>query len=221
MVESVIIEGSGVVADVKIDLWLRDILPQTPGVVRAVAKRELYSACREFFTTTLVWRDTSPKRNLTANKKRYYLSPFNSSSIVVAVLGVTFNGRELTALTRKPPRETNTSDTPTHYWLEAPDTVRLYPLPTTTVEDALEFYVALAPKQTVRCLPGAALTHYYDAIMDGVLARLFAHPAKPYTNPALGEYHAKRFRAAIGAFAAQGKKGFSQGATWSFPRFGK
>lgn len=77
------------------------------------------------------------------------------------------------------------------------------------------------PKQTVTHLPRIASTHFYDAIYDGAVGRLFSQPAKAYSDPIRAQYHLNRFRAAIGKYAGQAKGNFSGAPTWSYPRFGK
>lgn len=221
MPSTLTVEASGHECDVKLQTWLRDILPRTPGLVRKVAARELVLTAREFFERSAAWRVMIGPKDLRAVKRRYSLSPYDAYTDVVQVLGVEFNTCPLRKMVRQP-AEFRSATTPSHYWLESPDTVRLWPQPTQNDDESLTFYVALTPKPTVSHLPRIAQTHFYDALFDGMLGRVYAHPAKPYTNPTLGQYHLNRFRAAIGHYAAQAKQGFSPGAqTWSYPRFGK
>lgn len=219
MSNTVIVESSGHECDVSTSTWLKDILPRTPGIVRKVATRELVLAAREFFEQSHAWRATL-QLDARAGKKRYRLSPYDAYSDVTAVLGVSYNEIPLRKLSGEPIAIRDGQ--PIAYWLEGADTVRFQSTPNATVEDAFKFYFALAPKQTVSKLPRMALTHFYDALLDGVLGRLYAHPAKPYSNPTLGQYHLKRFRNAIGQYGGRAKQGYSPGAqAWVFPRFGK
>lgn len=215
------VEATGHECDVKLQVWLKDILPQTPGVVRKVATRELVLAAREFFEKSFAWRTVVGPNQMKANKKRYTLSPIDAYTDVVGVMGVEFKGTPLTPLARKPGDTTTSSNRAYGYWLEQPDTVVLYPIPTETVASALTFHVALAPKQTVTRLPRIAQTHFYEALRDGVLQRLFAHPSKPYSNPLLAQYHGQRFRNSIALYAGQAKKGFANAGSWAYPTFGK
>ena len=219
--ESITVEGSGHECDVKLDTWLRDLLAVTPGCIPKVRKRALILACREFFEQSAAWRVTIGPKTLQANKKRYYMSPYDAYADIVRVFGVEFKGCPLRPAVRRPAGEEPAASQPLRYYLESPDQVRLWPQSLTTVENALTFYVALTPKQSVTHLPRIAATHFYDAILDGATGRLLSQPAKPYTSPKLAEYHLNRFRAAIGKYAAQGKSGFTGAASWTFPRFGK
>lgn len=222
MVETVItVEGSGHECDVKIETWLRDLLPRTPGINRKVMKREFILAAREFFERSLAWRVVIGPKDMRADKKRYIMSPYDAYADIVRVLSVELNTFPLAAATRRPTKPDFSAPSPRLYWLETPDTIRLHPIPNVTQEDALMFSVALTPKQTVSHLPRIAQTHFYDALLDGALGRVYSHPAKPYSNPTLGQYHLQRFRAAIGSFAGLAKAGFTSNAEWRYPRFGK
>jgi hypothetical protein len=219
--QSITVEGSGHECNVTLSTWLQDILPRTPGVVRRIAKRELILTAREFFEQSGAWRVLVGPKDMKADKKRYVLSPYDAYADTVSVLGVEYLGDALRAYPRPPALVTRTAPTPIGYYLSSPDTVRLWPLPTSDVADALTFYVALMPKPTVTHLPKIAYTHFYDALLDGVLGRLYNHPAKPYSNPNLGAYHLRRFRTAIAEYAGRAKEGFTHAPSWSYPGFGK
>ncbi len=219
--DNITVEGSGHEVDVKLDTWLRDMLAVTPGCLPKVRKRALILACREFFEQSSAWRVTIGPKKLVANKKRYYMSPYDAYANVVAVLSVEYNGCPLKILTRRPPGVEPDATGPTSAYLEGTDQVRIWPQSNADVDDALTFYVALTPKQTVTHLPRIAATHFYDAIYDGAVGRLFSQPAKPYSNPTLAQYHLGRFRAAIGKYAGAAKGNFSGAPSWRFPRFGK
>jgi len=218
---NITVEGSGNECDVKLDTWLRDMLPVTPGCLPKVRKRALILACREFFEQSATWRVTIGPKKLVAFKKRYYLSPYDAYANVVRVLSVEYDGIPLRPLARRPAGREPEARNPTHYYLEGPDQVRLWPQSNIDQEAMLTFFVALTPKQSVTHLPRIAASHYYDAIYDGAVGRLFSQPAKAYSDPMRAQYHLNRFRAAIGKYAAQAKGGFAGAPSWSYPKFGK
>lgn len=205
--------------EVRIGTWMKDLLPRVPGAVRKIVRRELALACREFYVETCAWHALIGPKNMKANRPRYALSPYDDHSNVIRVLSVEYSGSPLMVYPRKPVQGSSTGDSPSSYYLEGVDNVILYPTPTLAKADALTFYVALAPKLDSDYLPKIALTHHYDAILDGTLGRLMSHPAKPYSNATLGMYHLQRFRAAIGSFAALGRQGNATGQAWYYPRF--
>jgi hypothetical protein len=222
MTNTITVESSGHECEAKLDTWLKDILPHTPGIVRKVAKRELVLACREFFEKSAAWRVVVGPKSLVANKRTYYTSPYDAYSDVVRVFSVELNGRPLKVMLRRPAGVEPDAETPHSYFIgTSPAQVRVWPTPSVSVPNGLTFYLALTPKATVTKLPSIALTHFYDAILDGVLGRILGHPAKPYSNPVLAQYHLRRFSVACGHYAAEAKKGFGEAVSWTFPRFGK
>lgn len=221
MSDTITVEGSGHECDAKLDTWLRDILPLTPGCIAKVRKRELILACREFFEQSAAWRVVIGPRAMIANKKRYYMSPFDAYANIVRVFDVELNGCTLRKYNRRPAGEELASDRPFGWFLDNPEQVRLWPASSTNEANALTFYVALTPKQSVTHLPRVAATHFYDAIRDGTLGRLYGHPAKPYSDTVRAQYHLNRFRAAIGKYAGAAKGGFANAPSWGYPRFGK
>jgi len=219
--DSIFLEGSGCECDVSLDTWLRDALPQVPGIVRSVAARELVLACREFYERSLSWRTTIGPVHARSRFLQYYQSPYDDYTNVVAVLGVEWKGRPLKKLVRQPTLDWESSD-PTHYWItDVPDAVGLWPKLRADTDNALHFHVALTPKQSVDHLPRIAAIKHYDAILDGFLARVWSHPSKPYSNPAEAERRRTRFVAAIARYSGEAKTGYAAAQNWSFPRFGR
>ncbi len=222
MSSTLYVESSGQEYDIKLDQWLKDMLPRLPGVIRTVARRELILAAREFFEQSACWRAVLGPKNLVANKKTYYLSPYDAYTNIVQVLSVEGNGAPLRPMLRRPSGvEPTSSTTPYGYWIEAPDQVRVWPMPSESKTNWLTFYVVLTPKQTVKHLPRQAASLWYDALLDGALGRLYSHPAKPYTDSVRAQYHLQRFRAAIGKYAGQAKQQANGAGSWAYPRFGK
>lgn len=197
--------------------WLKDILPQTPGVVRAVAKREFMLACREFFEKSAAWR-VAVTLDMEANDADYELNPYDSNTDVTKILMVTLNGTALRPLPARPPG-TYKEGHPHSYFVTEPAEFHLWPKPLTALADGLIVYVALMPNVTTTTVPDVAEKLFYEALRDGVLGRLYSHPAKAYSDPARAQYHLQRFQAAIADYAARAKAG--NGPSWAFPKFGK
>lgn len=219
MVDSVFLESSGCECDVTLDTWLKDALPMLPGVVRSVAARELVLTARHFFERTLAWRAVIEDINAVAGDKQYWQSPWDEFSNVIYVFGVAFKGNTLQPLVNKPMDATvQRTNLPTHFYtLNPPDSFYLYPQLETAQADAIDAWVALTPKVSVEHLPRIAFIKFYDALLDGLLARLLAHPNKPYTD--MGQARERRisYSAAIATYKAEAKQGFVNGQEWMFP----
>lgn len=214
------VEAGGTVADYKLSLWLKDLLPRTPGAERKVVQQELINTLREFFNVSSCWRKTLVY-DLKSGKTKYYLSPEDSYSNVIRVHRVTVDGRALNFKSSKfvvMPSE-NDGTTPTSYYTPDPDVVVIDYAPSETVTDGIEFYVSLTPNRNVKRVPEIAVTQYYDVILDGVLGRLMMHPAKPYSNPMAAQYHLRRFRSGVADAKAKGNVGNIPGQNWTYPPF--
>jgi hypothetical protein len=88
-------------------------------------------------------------------------------------------------------------------------------------DDEVRVRAILIPTETATTFPDVAAAKHYEALLDGLLGRLYGHPAKPYSNPQLATYHLNRFRNAIGEASAEQKQGGFAGQNWTYPRFGK
>lgn len=226
----VTVQSSGAEGFSNLKVWLRDASPILPGVQRSVFKRQLILACREFFEQSFAWRASAGPVSVIPGQSNYALSPFNSYTDVVGVLSLEVNGIPINPLHRRPsqfPDVPNpgppTSDFPRGYYMLRPDILALWPTPSDPlpVPTTFQVQVALKPKPSCEQVPLIAQTHFYEAILTGVLYRLLNQPAKPYTNLELSMYHEKRFRSYIAEYAGRAKTGFNGAASWSFPRFGK
>lgn len=222
MADTIFIEGSGCECDVTLDRWLKDSLPMLPGAVRSVAARELVLAAREFFERSYAWQTLIEDQKARAGRKQYWLSPLDQYTNVVGVLGVRYKGNWLPPVAVRPARpfaqSAETQSIPRAFYVpEAPDCVELYPDLSKEEADALTFHVALTPKVTVEHMPRVAEIKYYDAILDGFLARMHAHPNKPYSSSAMYAMRRRNFNHWIGRYAGQAKQGNAGAQNWSFP----
>lgn len=191
-----------------------------PGVVRGVAARELVLACREFFERSYAWQTLIEDQNAKSGRKQYWLSPLDEYTNIIAVLGVAYKGQWLARMASRPPRrtETTTASTPQGFYSpDAPDSIELYPDLDHDEDAGLAYLVALTPKISVEHLPRVAEIKYYDAILDGFLARMFMHPNKPYSSLTLAQAKRKSFNSWIGRYAGQAKQGNINAQNWVYP----
>jgi hypothetical protein len=202
-------------------IWLKDILPRTPGIVRSVAKREFTLACREFYRRSAVWRDTIDNVFWVPETYAYSAESPDSAAEISQILAVEVNGLPLNAVVSRPAAIRSTG-TPLVWYPSSHDPHDFEIWPTADqYDDTVVVRAALIPLVGSTSLPHMASVRHYDALLDGVLGRLYAHPAKAYSNPTLAEYHLKRFNAAISAAAAEAKQGSFVGQNWTYPRFAK
>lgn len=204
-----------------LSLWLKDLLPRTPGLHRGVATRELRLAMREFFMQSFCWRETLDPVAAVAAQEQYTATPSDPTNTeVFDIKGVEYVGVPLRVTTERPPGTLPTG-TPTWFYVLPPNAFKIWPVPSETVADALRVRVVLMPTITATTVPDWVFQRFYDALLDGALGRLYAHPAKAYSNMVGAQYHLNRFRDAIGQASADAKTGFANAQNWCYPRFGK
>ena len=201
-----------------VSTWLKDFLPRTPGAVRSVAKRELINAAREFFRESGVWLHLDEGIDFVAGTYAYTATPPDSNSEILQIYSIERNGLPMTPKVERPTGERE-SGTPL-YWTADKAAFSIWPTPvngdTTVIVRSI-----LIPTAGTSVLPDMAASKYYEAILDGSLARMYGHPAKPYSNPAYATYHLNRFRNAIGVAAGERKTGGFSGQNWQYPSFAK
>lgn len=66
-------------------------------------------------------------------------------------------------------------------------------------------------------LPSSEFERAYQCMLDGVLSRCMAHPAKPYSNGAIAQYHGRRFQNGMVRLKAAPRDPASP--SWKFPAF--
>lgn len=70
--------------------------------------------------------------------------------------------------------------------------------------------------------PQWILNKYSLGLISGVVGRMMAQPAKPFTNAQLASFHYKQFRAAVSLASNEAQhKNVDNAQAWRFPRFGR
>lgn len=202
-----------------ISTWLKDLLPRTPGASRAVVTREFSNTCREFYEQSLAWQQPLTAVNIVNGTNSYTPTDPDADSEVVRVLGVIVNDFPIAAAPQRPVLADSGSNRPRCWYISGYKTAVLYPTPNEDLTGGLIFYVALKPTVAATVLPDIALARHYEGLLDGCLGRLYAHPAKPYSNIEGAGYHLKRFRNAIALYKGEAKQGYAQAQNWRFPQF--
>ena len=207
---------------------LKDIVPQLPGVIRNVAARECRLAMREFFEKSLAWITTVENVTIPSGDEAIQVTDGDENTEVIAILrvqiGTAADGyQDVTPLGRLPDKIEGTASTPWGWYVTSnPDEFKLHPYQSGTTSKDLRVTVGLIPAFDTEVneleLPRQITLKFYDAILNGTLARLYMHPNKPYSQPMLGTQLRHNFLRQIGYYAAQRKKGFNNTQMWSFPR---
>lgn len=205
------------------DTILQDTIPELPGALRAVCKRELRLACREFFEKSYAWVVNIDDVALVAGTTPVQVDDTDDESEIIAILQIevgnaTDGYRPITPLPERP--VTTEINERQHFWYTTsnPDEFVLYPYPENVPTDVARVRCALIPAFDTEVLPRQITLKYYDTIVDGFLARMLAHPNKPYSQAASAATKRASFVKSIGFYAAQRKQGYNGAPNWRFPR---
>lgn len=206
---------------------LKDVLPDLPGAVRSVAEREMRLTLREFFERTFAWTATVKDVTIPAGETAIQVDDSDANTEVIGILDV-MSGESgsgytsLRALPGRPGDETTGTDPYAWYVTSNPDEVVLFPYVTGTPTKDLTVMVALKPADSISAttdvLPRQITLKYYDAIIDGFLARMYGHPNKPYSAPQVAVMKRQSFIAGCGRYAGQRRQGYNGTQNWAYPR---
>jgi hypothetical protein len=205
------------------DTILQDTIPELPGALRAVAKRELRLTLREFFEKSYCWTTTVKNIALSAGETPIQIDDGDANTEIIGILNLAIGNdtdgyTDLAPLPRRPSRILN-DDKPTAWFTSSnPDEFVLYPYPNNAPTDVVIATVALIPAFDTEQLPRQITLKYYEAIVNGFLARMYSHPNKPYSAPSAAGGKRQAFVTAMGYYAAQRKQGYNGSTNWRFPR---
>ena len=207
---------------------LKDTLPHLPGVIRSVAAQECRFAMREFFEKSLAWVKEVEGVAIPDGDTAIQVTDGDANTEVINILSVkignTTDGYQpVNPSPRMPDKIEGNNSTPSVWYVTSnPDELKLNPYYDGTSPNDLRVLVGLMPALDVdisdTTLPRQITLKYHDAIVNGTLARLYLHPAKPYSQPVLGTQLRHNFLRSIGYYAAQRKKGYNNTPQWRFPR---
>jgi hypothetical protein len=212
------------------DEFLKDSLGDFPGAVRSVLLRELTMAMREFCEKSFVWTTRITGITVPIGDNVVRIDDGDARSEVVGIMGLLYGDDDggyqyLTPLNGTPTQITTGSGPWGWYVTDPPDEVKIHPLQDEDRGKLLIAEVALIPAfeysdAGADNLPRNFLTQYYDAIMMGFKARMFAQPNKPYSNPVGAAQLRHNFLRQIGYYSAQRRKGYNNSPSWAYPQTG-
>jgi hypothetical protein len=177
-----------------------------PGVLDQVIDIELWNTIDEFCRVSDAWRETAPIA-LVAGDDLYTIKPAGAE--VIEVQGIVHPTLDTSGVVYEL-GEVGFSSVPTA------DDVAAGPFfVTMTLTPSLD-----AGTDVENWIPGDLWSQYYQAFLSGTAARLMGQPAKPYSNPNLSVFHARRFRNFMAQARYEVEAGSVKGAQfWSFPKW--
>jgi len=188
---------------------LQTLRTQIPGVTDDMLNLQLFNVIDEFFRRTNAWQhydDIPLQENI-----QQYVIPVPSGAVIVRAMGASHNGMPIT------------------FQMSPPDLVWLFHQPDLPmIEHPVVMGVSLSVAKDCMAkscdcweIPEWCWNSFFQAWLDGVLARFYSMPAKPWSNSAQAVYHHKRFRNLMGGHKQEAEKGFVHSLPgWNFPRVG-
>lgn len=146
--------------------------------------------------------------------------PADPNVEVIAILSLVLRNVWVPNIAARPPLDDpgRTSDRPVGWFVTSnPDEFRFYPQLENDLVGETEALVAVIPSFDTLLLPRQITLKYYDAIVEGYLSRVYLHPNKPYSSPALANQLRHNFLRRIGYYMAQRKQGYNSSQQWRYP----
>ena len=193
---------------------LHNLRTQLPGALDNTLRLEIFNTVATFCHDSNVWQEEQ-SFNTKPNKQDYELTADNADAYYSQLLNIV-------AYDPSDPKGETTMWTNVWGWMVGPTTLRLNCKPLETQRMRANFVVV--PRATDRMdqypnIPDAFWDKYHDVFMEGVLARMMAQVAKPYSNERMGIFHGRRFKAATGLAKNDFYNGdVRSGQHWHFPQ---
>ena len=163
------------------------ILPYLPGCPEPLAAQVLINAAIEFCEASLTLRQNLDPFTTSIGQVQYDLDPPSTQHDINRVMGVTLDGKELTAGLAEAIR----GDLPTAlakprgFYTDRTDstfTLMLSPPPDKVYDVVVN--VTLRPSRAATQLDDDLYNIWIDPIVSGAIARAMQIPGQPFTNPA-------------------------------------
>jgi hypothetical protein len=191
-------------ADALVDRIMDSARSRLPGAIDTQVYFELASVLDEFFNLSTCWREKIYVP-VVSPYTEYELDSANMASRIISLIGFV-----------------NSNDTPYGATLNSNNVMTL-----TRALETGDYYawVALTVAKKLNdgnypVFPQWVADRYGDVLADGIVGRMMAMPAKPYSSPNHALYYSKRFR--NGAQLARveiNRQNLVGGQNWQFPRF--
>lgn len=189
----------------------------TPGAMDGMLRNELFNVVTEFCQRSDAWQ-AEVEVPVVFGSFRYYMPPEVEQGTINRLLWLE-GQRPATVSSR------NTFGPARDGFLKTAGVSPVLELPSTpTTSETWHAHVALIPLdptdgQGLPVFPAWFFTKYMTPLASGLIARMCAHPAKPYTSPSLAALHGKIFEAGVTLARNESRVGYrSGGQRWSFPQ---
>jgi hypothetical protein len=182
------------------DTLVRDVIMYAPHCPEAIATHAVKMTCIDFCRRTHWWRYTSDPIDLEADEKAYQVEVPNGTE-PISVIAAWYNDTPLWPMgfstkNRFQFRNLDSmSGAPAAFSQDDPTQVVLSPVPQASEVGVLVITTAIAPKRSANGADRDMMERYFDGLVHGALARVYAIPNQPFTSPDAALAREKMYRA--------------------------
>lgn len=184
---------------------------RTPGALDATIKFELFSVLNEFFQDSNIWYEDLTFA-VTPSTLTYLQDPTVFTFTLVPTMGTP--NRLMFVM--------NSDGLQQAAYMPVPGDVILRELPSSADTYTARLGLTVTDPVTREGypeFPAWILNKYGNDILDGVLSRMMAQVAKPYSNPTMAQYHARKFKGAVSQAKVEAQhQNVYRGQSWRFPQ---
>ncbi len=208
------------------DYFVQKALMECPGAPDTLVQSKLQDVLRAFYTDTGAWRTILAPYKIIADRDEIQINPVDQYTEARYVLGAYIypgvGSTNAKAYLKPSPRLLVGGDRgqPAAFFMREPDVMQLYPMPNLTYGSVLYIYAIIAPLIITPRLPNISVTHHFDAIMNGLLARMYAMPNRPWTDKDAAAKHERMYNRDKLRYRDEANRAYSSAdAPFRFPRF--
>lgn len=162
--------------NVSYETFLPEVMPHVHNCPQEYAVNAIRNACIEFCDQTH-WLTCEPDAQTVLPNVKVYDVEFSKGVMPIRLEWLKIN------------------DLPAHGHLTKNNQVVLRDKPSTRLFNALTMRFAVRPTRSSTTVDESLYDRWAEAIANGALARLYAVPAQPFSNPDMGVYRSSKFKA--------------------------
>lgn len=182
--------------------FLALVTPHVAGCPNPIVRDAIRSTCADFCRETNIWRELLDPIPIEAGRADYEL-PAPSQTLVVLLHEMTALGEPIDPKASQwldghwSQWRTQVGPRPRYYTQDAPNVIRLVPIPDVDIPDGLaDMRVSLQPTHTATRVGDIVFREFADGIKAGALVRLMLIPNQAWSNADLANYYRAEFQQA-------------------------
>lgn len=180
----------------------RDVIMLAPHCPEHVAEHAIRATVIDFCKRTLWWTYKSDPIDLVADEKAYDIEVPNGTE-PISVIAAWYDSMPLWPLGRATKNRWHPLDPdsrrsrPMAFTQSEDKEVILSPVPEKSESGMLVLLTAIRPKRSSTSADAEMLERWFDCLVDGALARVYAIPNQPFTSPDMSLMRQKTYRAGV------------------------